>query len=66
MAQLKQSLDTLTEKWRSTGSKTRLAVTGISNLLARGHMIGLSDGLDLAADDVKKLLEKPDALADGR
>ena len=57
MMDLIQELRKLTEKWRSTGQKTRSAATEIPNLLARGHMHGMSDGLDVAADDVDILLD---------
>ena len=60
MTDLIQELRRLTEKWRSTGQKTRTAATEIPNLLARGHMHGMSDGFDLAADDVDSLLDKSD------
>jgi hypothetical protein len=50
----------LTEKWCSTGLKSRLAAMEIPNRLARSHMHGISDGLDVAADDVDTLLDKPD------
>ena len=59
MIDLMQELHKLTEKWRSTGLKARDAATEIPNLLARGHMHGMSDGLDVAADDVDMLLDKP-------
>jgi len=58
MIDLIQELRKLTEKWRATGQKTRDAATEIPNLLAQGHMHGLSDGLDVAADDVDSLLEQ--------
>jgi hypothetical protein len=60
MMNLKVELHKLTEKWRSTGQKARLASVEIPNLLARGHMHGMSDGFDVAADDVDTLLDKPD------
>ena len=60
MKNLTLELRKLTEKWRATGQKTRLAAVEIPNLLARGHMHGMSDGFDVAADDVEMLLDKPD------
>ena len=60
MIDLIEELRRLTEKWRLTGDKTRTAAVEIPNLLARGHMHGLSDGMDLAADDVDALLDKPE------
>lgn len=60
MTNFQQSLHILTEKWRLTGKRTRVIAAQTTNVVARGHMNGLSDGLDLAADDVQKLLEKPD------
>ena len=60
MVNLKQDLRKLTEKWRLTGKQTRVAAVEIPNLLARGHMHGMSDGLDVAADDVDTLLEQLD------
>ena len=60
MIDLIAELRKLTENWRLTGEKTRVAAVEIPNLLARGHMHGLSDGMDLAADDVDALLEKPE------
>ena len=60
MTDLIQELRKLTEKWRSTGQKTRDAAAEIPNLLARGHMHGVGDGLDVAADDVDLLLDKPE------
>ena len=59
MFNLEHRLRLLTAKWRMAGSKTRIVAVEIPNLLARGHMHGLSDGLDLAADDVDELLDAP-------
>ncbi len=61
MVELKQELRKLAKKWRATGQKSRLAAVEIPNLLARGHMHGMSDGLDVAADDVDMLLDKPES-----
>lgn len=58
---LKLELRKLTEKWRSMGKQTRDAAVEIPNLLARGHMHGMSDGLDVAADDVETLLDEPES-----
>ena len=60
MVDLIQELRRLTEKWRSTGDKSREVAVEIPNLLARGHMHGMSDGLAVAADDVDTLLDNPD------
>ena len=60
MIDLILELRKLTEKWSSTGQITRVAAVEIPNLLARGHMHGISDGLDVAADDVDILLDKSD------
>ena len=66
MMNWKLDLRKLTEKWRSTSEKTRVAAVEIPNLLARGHMHGMSDGLDVAADDVDTLIDKPnDPLKNG-
>ncbi len=59
MFNLEQRLRLLSAKWRMAGHKTRIVAVEIPNLLARGHMHGLSDGLDLAADDVDELLNVP-------
>ncbi len=64
MIKLKLDLRTLAERWRSTGRKTRLASLDITHLMARGHMNGMSDGLDLAADDVDTLLDAADSDVD--
>ena len=66
MIDLIQELRKLTEKWRSTGQKTRTAATEIPNLLARGHMHGMSDGFDLAADDVDNLLDRSESPVDDK
>jgi hypothetical protein len=55
---LKRELVKITTQWRLTAQKTRVAAGEIPNLLARGHMHGVSDGLDVAADDIDGLLEK--------
>ena len=60
MVDLILELRRLTEKWRSTGDKAREVADELPNLLARGHLHGMSDGLDVAADDVDKLLNNPD------
>ena len=60
MVDLILELRRLTEKWRSTGDKAREVADELPNLLARGHLHGMSDGLDVAADDVDKLLDNPD------
>ena len=58
MVNLREPLSAATAKWRRTAQKSRLEAEEISNLLARGHMHGISDGLDLAADDVDAILRK--------
>jgi hypothetical protein len=54
----KRELVKITTQWRLTAKKTRLIAGEIPNLSARGHMHGVSDGLDVAADDIAGLLEK--------
>jgi hypothetical protein len=56
MLKLTKALSTTTAKWRRTARQTRLAAGEIPNLLARGHMHGMSDGLDVAAEDVDALI----------
>jgi hypothetical protein len=55
---LKRELVKITTQWRLTARSTRVVAEEIPNLLARGHMHGVSDGLDVAADDIDGLLEK--------
>ena len=59
MTELKQKLFKVTKQWRRTARSTRGAAKDVPNLLARGHMHGMSDGLDVAADDVAELVNKP-------
>lgn len=59
MSDYTRALSILIEKWRSTGLKTRRAAVDTPNLLIRGHMHGVGDGLDIAADDVEKLMDNP-------
>ena len=59
MVNLELRLRNLTAKWRTTGHKTKIVAIEIPNLLARGHMHGMSDGLILAADEVDELLDEP-------
>ena len=61
MSKFKFDLRILAEKWRHSSRKTRIASVEITNLLSRGHMYGMSDGLDLAASDVDKLLDQPES-----
>ncbi len=61
-----QQLRKLTEKWRLTGQQARESAVDIPNLLARGHLHGVSDGLDVAAEDVDLLLDKNDTPLDPR
>lgn len=49
----------LTAKWRSTSQAARVEAVEIPSDLGRGHMHGMSDGLDAAADDVDTLLDTP-------
>ena len=63
MTELKQKLFEITDNWRRTARKTRIVAEEIPNLLARGHMHGMSDGLDLAADDVEKVIDNKDDIA---
>ena len=58
MIELKLKLFEVTELWRRTAISTRLAAEDVPNLLARGHMHGMSDGLDLAADDIEGALDE--------
>ncbi|MEO8392197.1 MAG: hypothetical protein ABI700_04315 [Chloroflexota bacterium] len=58
MTELKQKLFKVTEQWRRTARSTRVAAEEIPNLLARGHMHGLSDGLDVAADEIDDVVNK--------
>ena len=58
MIELKLKLFKVTEQWRRTAISTRLAAEDVPNLLARGHMHGMSDGLDLAAEDIEGALDK--------
>jgi hypothetical protein len=60
MNNLRLQLVKITTQWRLTAQKTRLVAEEIPNLLARGHMHGVSDGLDVAADDIDGLLDKDD------
>ena len=60
----KRELVKIATKWRLTAKKTRVIAEEIPNLLARGHMHGVSDGLDVAADDVDGLLGKDAPLPD--
>jgi len=60
MTELKRMLFEVTDNWRRTARKTRIASEEIPNLLARGHMHGMSDGLDVAADDVDKVINEAD------
>jgi hypothetical protein len=62
MIALKIQLRKLTKNWRQLAGKSRLASDEIPNLLARGHMQGLSDGLEVAADDIDNLLEPIDPI----
>lgn len=64
MVNWKRDFRKLTENSRSSGQQARVAAAEIPNLLARGHMHGVSDGLDVAAEDVDRLLDKPDTPAD--
>jgi hypothetical protein len=63
MTELKQKLFKVTAQWRRTAQNTRGAAKDIPNLLARGHMHGMSDGLDVAADDVEGVLNQDIPLA---
>jgi len=58
MTELKQKLIQITEQWRRTARSARQEVLGIQNLLARGHMQGMSDGLELAADDIDHVVNQ--------
>jgi hypothetical protein len=58
MTELKQKLYKVTEQWRRTARSTSVAAREIPNLLARGHMHGMSDGLNLAANDVEDTMSE--------
>lgn len=58
MFNLRRELGKITAQWRLTAQKTRLVAEEIPNLLARGHMHGVSDGLDVAAEDIDGMLAK--------
>ena len=58
MTELKQKLLEIIVQWRRTSRSTRREVLGIPNLLARGHMQGMSDGLELAANDIDEVVNK--------
>jgi len=55
---LKRELVKITTQWRLTAQNTRVVAGELPNLLARGHMHGVSDGLEVAADDIDGILEK--------
>ena len=48
----------LASAWHREAHKARTAAEEMPNLLARGHLLGLSDGLDLAARQIGELLNK--------
>lgn len=58
MIDFKNRLIKITTQWRLTARKTRVVAEEIPNLLARGHMHGVSDGLNVAADDVDGILKE--------
>jgi hypothetical protein len=58
---LELKLRTLTKHWRQTGEKVRVVAMDMPHMLARGHMHGMSDGLDVAAEDVDKILDDANA-----
>ena len=60
---LKLHLRRLTEQWRVTAQKTRTVVDETPDPIMQGHLHGISDGLLIAAEDVDKLLDKPDGVS---
>nr|AUN37631.1 hypothetical protein [uncultured bacterium] len=58
MIEFRLKLLEMANLWRKTAQSTRGTAPEIPDLLARGHMHGLSDGLDLAADDIDKFLDE--------
>jgi len=58
MTELKQKLFKVTQRWRRTAINSRIAAKQIPNLLARGHMHGMSDGLEVAADNIDEVVNK--------
>lgn len=65
MIDFKNKLIKITTHWRMTARKTRIVADEIPNLLARGHMHGVSDGLDIAADDLDVLLKEEGTTPNG-
>ena len=57
MIEFKLKLLEMTKLWRKTAWTTRGTAIQVPDLIARGHMHGLSDGLDLAADDIENLID---------
>ena len=57
MIEFRLKLLKIANLWRKTAQSTRVTAPEIPDMLARGHMHGLSDGLDLAADDIEKFLD---------
>lgn len=56
MLNLRDALYAATVKWRRTAQNTRRTALDALDPLEVGHMHGMSDGLDLAADDIDALL----------
>ncbi|MEP7290236.1 MAG: hypothetical protein ABI835_00580 [Chloroflexota bacterium] len=49
----------LTARWRHTAENIRTASKVTPEPLMKGHIQGVSDGLKIAADDVEKVVRKP-------
>ena len=56
MTELDKQLTEIIKQWRQAAQGTRHEALGIVNLRAQGHLYGMSDGLELAADQIEKLL----------
>jgi hypothetical protein len=58
MVEIKEKIFKITQRWRRTAINTRDVAKEMPNLLARGHMHGLSDGLIVAADEIDEALDE--------
>jgi hypothetical protein len=57
---LQQQLLAYMTQWRRAAEQGRVHADETDHLLVRGHIYGMSDGLDLAAEDVAKALQEFD------
>ncbi len=55
----KGSILTLIKKWHNAARNGRAVAKDVPDDVARGHMYGMSDAFDVAADDMNKLVESP-------